>query len=317
MAGDPLRVLVTGADGCIGSWVLKGALERGWQPIASDLAPAPSRPRLVLSDAELAGIPWLVADISDTAAVERLFVEHAIDAVIHLGALQVPFCARDPVAGAKVNVVGTVNLFEAVRRHGVKRFAFASSVGVHGKPTPENAYLATLYGAYKSCTEEVAGVYWQDWKVPSVCLRPGIVYGVGRDQGMTSAPTKALLAAAAGRAYTIPFVGALPFLYVREVAGAFLAAVAHARDGASVLDLNGRAATTEEFRKLLLNEFPHSDVKLGATPFPFPAHLSDEPAEKLLGPYGATSLEAGVRETASRFRELVAAKRVDLSQLDS
>lgn len=315
MSTPGLRVLVTGANGCIGAWVLKGALERGWSPLALDLAPEPTRPRLILSDTELARVAWIAADIVDTDAVLRIFEEGGIDAVIHLGALQVPFCARDPVAGAKVNVVGTVNMLEAVRRHGIRRFAFASSVGVHGKPGEGNPYLATLYGAYKSCTEEAAGVYWQDWGVPSVCIRPGIVYGVGRDQGMTAAPTKAILAAAAGRPYAIPYPDRLPFLYVREAAGAFLAAVAEERNGAPVLDLNGRTESTGRFRELLLEEFPAARIELGTTPFPYPADLSDAPIEALLGPFGATSLEDGVRETAAMFRALVADGRVDLGQL--
>ena len=87
---------------------------------------------------------------------------------------------------------------------------------------------------------------------------------------MTSAPTKAILAAAIGRSYTIPFSGELPFLYVREVAGAFLAAVAEDREGARILDLNGRTATTARFRDLVLEEFPGADIELGAAPFPFP-----------------------------------------------
>src|SRR5687767_6074093 len=89
MAEDGLRVLVTGADGCIGAWVLKGALARGWSPVALDLARQPSRPRLVLSDDDLATIPWISADIVDTDAIMRVFGEFAVDAVIHLGALQV------------------------------------------------------------------------------------------------------------------------------------------------------------------------------------------------------------------------------------
>jgi len=316
MSGDAPHVLITGANGCIGSWALKGALARGWRPLALDLAPAPTRPRLILSEAELGTIPWIVADIVDTAAVMRVFAEHRIDAIIHLGALQVPFCAKDPVAGAQVNVVGTVNLLQAARKHAIKRFAFASSVGVHGKPVAGNPYLATLYGAYKSCTEEIAGIYWQDWKVPSVCIRPGIVYGVGRDQGMTSAPTKAILAAAVGRPYTIPFGGDVPFVYVSEVAGAFLAAVERDREAATILDLNGRCATAETFRELVLAEFPKARIDIGASPLPFPADLSDAPIQHLLGNFGVTSLEDGVRETAALFRKLTAEGRVDLAQLD-
>src|SRR5688572_9800455 len=317
MAEEGLRVLVTGADGCIGAWVLKGALARGWSPVALDLARQPIRPRLVLSDDELATIPWISTDIVDSDAIMRVFGEFAVDAVIHLGALQVPFCAQDPVAGARVNVVGTVNLLEAARRNGIRRFSFASSVGVHGKPSEGNPYLATLYGAYKSCTEEVAGVFWQDWKVSSVCLRPGVVYGVGRDQGMTAAPTKAILAAAVGRPYSIPFSGELPFLYVSEVAGAFLAAVAKDPLGAHILDLNGRTATTARFRELVLKEFPAAQIALDDKPFPFPADLSDAPVQRLLGDYGVISLEDGVRETAHLFRRLTAAGRVNLAQLDA
>ena len=92
-----------------------------------------------------------------------------------------PSAARDPVAGARVNVVGTVAVFEAARRHRVRRLAYASSIAAHGAPA-ESPYAPTLYGAYKACDEAIARTYWQDWAVPSIGLRPGIVYGVGRDQ---------------------------------------------------------------------------------------------------------------------------------------
>ena len=43
--------------------------------------------------------------------------------------------------------------------------------------------LSTLYGAHKVCGEQMAAVYWQDWGVPSIGIRPAIIYGPGRDQG--------------------------------------------------------------------------------------------------------------------------------------
>ena len=71
-----------------------------------------------MSPDELAGVTFVAGDITDLALVERTFDEHGITNVIHLAALQVPFCRANPPLGALVNVVGTVNVFEAVKRRG-------------------------------------------------------------------------------------------------------------------------------------------------------------------------------------------------------
>ncbi len=171
---------------------------------------------------------------------------HDIRAIIHLAALQVPFCKADPAAGARVNVVGTVNVLEAARRHGLKRVAYASSIAAYSF-LPGAPWLATLYGAYKLCDEMIARTYAEDWAVPSVGIRPGVVYGVGRDQGMTSKTTVAILAAAAGRPYTVPYSGEVSALHAGEIASAFIKAVSKERDGAPVFDLNGRATSVAEW----------------------------------------------------------------------
>ena len=146
-------------------------------------------------------------DLRDTDALKAVFAEHGVTHVIHLAALQVPFCRADPVLGAQVNVTGTVNIFEAARATGLGHVAFASSIGVYGPPSdfppgliPNDAPKRprTLYGAYKVCNEGTALVYYEEYGITSACLRPYTVYGVGRNQGMTSEPTKALVAAATG-----------------------------------------------------------------------------------------------------------------------
>ena len=114
-------VLVTGAGGCIGSWALALLTNAGVPAVAFDLSDDRRRPRLLMTEEQLAGIPWVTGDIADTEAVADAVARHHIRAIIHLAALQVPFCKADPVAGAKANVVGTVNVFEAARRHGLQR----------------------------------------------------------------------------------------------------------------------------------------------------------------------------------------------------
>jgi UDP-glucuronate 4-epimerase len=86
--------------------------------VAFDLSEDKRRPRLLMSDEELARVTWLTGDIADTEAVTAAVARRGVRAIVHLAALQVPFCQADPVAGAKANVVGTVNIFEAARRLG-------------------------------------------------------------------------------------------------------------------------------------------------------------------------------------------------------
>jgi len=308
------RVLITGAGGCIGSWALTLLTRAGVPVSAFDLSKDTRRPALLMSDAQLSGIQWLTGDIADPDAVVKAAQTSAAHAIIHLAALQVPFCKADPVAGARVNVVGTVNVFEAARKLGIKRVAYASSIAAHGAieshSTDESGEghgtLATLYGAYKHCNEQTAKVYSQDWGVHSVGLRPGVVYGVGRDQGLTSKTTVAILAAAANTPYTIPFRGPISWLHAGEVASAFIRAVAKERSGAPVFDVNGVSTTVERSLEVLKKVAPTMQVSWSGDALPFPMGLSEEPVRAYLGNYGSVPLETGIRSTFEAFQALLA-----------
>ena len=85
--------------------------------------------------------------------------------MIHLAALQVPFCRADPSLGARVNVVGTVNVLEAAARRELGRVVYASSVAAYDALDDHDAAPAmqgvpsTLYGVYKRANEGTAHVY--------------------------------------------------------------------------------------------------------------------------------------------------------------
>jgi nucleoside-diphosphate-sugar epimerase len=296
-------VLVTGAGGCIGSWALALLVDAGVPVAAFDLSTEQRRCRLLMAESELALVTWLTGDIGDPAAVLQAAEKSGARAIIHLAALQVPFCKADPVAGARVNVVGTVNVFEAARKLGIKRLAYASSIAAHG--VFDTHTLPTLYGAYKHCNEQTARVYMQDWQVPSIGLRPGVVYGVGRDQGMSSKTTVAILAAAANRPYSIPFTGPVSWLHAGEVASAFIKAVSRARTEAAVFDINGVPSTVEKSLGILKRVAPHNQVTASGSPLPFPMSLSDTPLRNYLGDYGQVALEDGIADTYNMFRSLL------------
>lgn len=297
-------VLVTGAGGCIAAWLMKELDERGAKVVGFDLSADKRRARLAMDDEAVARIAWETGDIADEGRLASIVTRYRVTAIVHLAALQVPFCKADPIAGAKVNVLGTVNVLEVARAFGLKRLAYASSIAIQGM-SEGSQWLATLYGAHKACGEAMAQVYWQDWQVPSIGIRPGVVYGPARDQGMSAAPTFAMLAAVLGKPYEVPFTGPFPFLYVREVAAAFVRAVSADRNGATVFDLNGVASTIETVLNLVRAEAPDAALGCRGAPFPFPAELSDEPLGRDLGDYRKWTLSAGIRETMDCFGKLV------------
>jgi nucleoside-diphosphate-sugar epimerase len=307
-------VLVTGASGCIGSWALSLLQEAGVPVFALDLQKDTRRPSLLMSESELRQVKWLVGDISEPATINKAIEHSKATSIIHLAALQVPFCKADPIAGARVNVVGTINVFEAARKYKISRLSYASSIAAHGVFDAKT--LATLYGAYKFCNEQTARVYMQDWQVPSVGMRPGVVYGIGRDQGMTSKTTVAILAAAAGKPYVIPFTGAVSWLHAGEVASAFIKAVSQPRDQAVVFDINGVASTVEESLKILNTVAPGCRVRASGPALPFPMKLSDTPLRAFLGDYGSVPLEKGIFQTYSMFGSLLEKGLIKADKLD-
>jgi len=304
-ANFPGPVVITGAGGCIGSWVLALLARAGVPACAFDLSADKRRPRLLVPESDLAAIQWRTGDIADSKSVIQMLEAVRPCAVIHLAALQVPFCKADPVAGAKVNVVGTVNVFEAARQLGIKRLAYASSVAAHGAIEEGLRTMRTLYGAYKYCDEQIARVYSDDWGVHSVGIRPGVVYGVGRDQGLTSTTTVAILAAAAGKSYTVPFAGGVSWLYGAEVASAFIRAVSRERAGAPVFEMNGVYAPVEDGLRILKELAPSAAITCTGQPLAFPMHLPDTPLREFLGDYGTMPLADGIRQTFDAFRALL------------
>ena len=306
-------LLVTGAGGCIGSWTLALLEHAGVEVHAFDLQIDKRRPGLLMDNAALDRVVWHAGDIADTQAVKEVVKKSGAKAIIHLAALQVPFCRADPVAGALVNVVGTVNVFEAAKACGVQRLTYASSVAAYGALDNGGA-MSTLYGAYKYCNEQTAKVYSEENGLHSVGIRPGVVYGVGRDQGMTSKTTVAILAAAAHKPYTVPFSGDVSWLFAGEVASAFIRSVAQLRTGAPVFDLNGQYASVEQGMSVLKALVPDANIKITGEPLAFPMNHSDEPLRAFIGDYGQMPLEAGIKATYESFQSLISRQKLDANQ---
>lgn len=305
------KVLVTGAGGCIGAWTLWHLYDAGITPIAFDLVDNRTRPALLRDNASDAdSLLWETGDIGDLAQLEAIVQKHQPIAIIHLAALQVPFCKADPGKGARVNVVGTVNVFEVAKKFGIGKIVYASSVAADAMDGG-GKWLETLYGAYKVCNEQTARVYWQDDGIASVGIRPSVVYGAARDQGMSALPTVAMLAACAGVTYNVPFCGSVGFVYAAEAAAAFVQAVTEERQGAKVFNLNGVCLTVEEVIEQIRQKYPQSQITCSGKALPFPSDMSDEPLRKHIGNYRRYDFAEGLDETLDLFSRRLRDKRIE------
>ena len=306
--------LVTGAYGCIGAWVVRLLLAEGTPVVALDLGTDDHRLQQVVPAGELERVSRVRADITDLAALERALEAHAVTHVIHLAALQVPFCRADPPLGARVNVVGTVNVFEAVARRELDApVVYASSIAAYdaledGEEPAMRGAPSTIYGVYKRANEGTAAVYAAERGVASVGLRPHTVYGVARDQGLTSAPTAAMLAAAAGRPYEIPFGGRYQLQHAADAARDFVLAARSGASDAELHNLPGVVAGTDDVIAAIERAVPEmaGRVRAGATTLPFPSAVDARSLDALLGPRADTPLDAGVADTIAAFRDLLA-----------
>ncbi len=309
------RFLVTGAFGCIGAWTVRRLLAEGVDVWAYDLATQPHRMRLVMGDEQLRSVRFVHGDITAAEEFERTVVDNAITHIVHLAALQIPFVKADPIQGARVNVVGTTIVFETARRHAdqVRGLSYASSAGVYGAaalyppgPLAHDAPLLppSLYGVFKQAAEGAAKIYWQDHELRSVGLRPYVVYGPGRDQGMTSTPTKAMLAAAIGRSYHISYGGGVVFQHADDAAAAFIAAARGDGAGAPVYNLDGTFATMEKVVAAIQAAGPASRGRITFEPRPLPLPADIDPTEfrRFLPDLRWRPLEQGVAETIEHFR---------------
>jgi nucleoside-diphosphate-sugar epimerase len=297
------RFLVTGSEGCLGSWVLTRLLDRGESCVALDVRQDAQRLRRLIAKERMADIEFVCGDIVEEGLVTRVIREHEVSRIIHLAALQIPLVAVTPARGAEVNVVGTVRVFEAALEAAeqVKGLAYASSAAVFG---PSGSLTpATLYGVFKVANEETARVFADTHGVVSVGLRPWAVYGPGRDQGLTAAPTQALKAVALRMPYRIPFGGRLDLQYAPDVADAFIAASTGSPAGALVANLRGSRVSVDDFIRTVDAVEPGAGELLShdSDPIPIPAELGGITLDEVVDDVPHTDLAAGVRKTIEHF----------------
>jgi nucleoside-diphosphate-sugar epimerase len=176
----------------------------------------------------------------------------------------------------------------------------------------------THYGFFKCCNEGNARVYFQDHGLSSIGLRPWTVYGVGRDFGMTSEPTKAIKSLALGRPYHITYGGWQDFQYVDDVAQIFIRCLEAPYQGAKSYNLRGDVVDLRGFHQALCTVDPAAErlITYGERQIAIAYDLDDGALQSDLGPMPRTGLVDGIRQSLEHFKRLQGEGRLDTADLE-
>lgn len=300
-----MQVLVTGGTGFIAAWIIRRLLARGVGVRVLDITRDSAAVRDILG-ASAREVDWRIADIRDGDAVRAAAT--GCEGLVHMAGILTPACRADPVRGAEINLIGTLNAFDAARRSGMPRVVYASSAGVFGPRDGRIPCPTTHYGAFKLACEGSARAYWDDHGLASIGFRPFIVYGPGRgEDGASAGPTLACRAAARGEPYVIPYVGAAGMIYVDDVAAAFERALFCDAPGAHVFNLAGRSVPMEAVIAAIKRQVPEARISATGVPMPIAGELAPDLIAEVLPGLPETPLEEGIAATIAHYRGLAAA----------
>lgn len=273
--------LVTGAEGFIGSHLVKFLSGEGWKVIGSYL----NEGSTTLS--KLAGVRFVRCDLRDGARVSQVLAEYQPTHIFHLGAQSLPTLSwENPVETFESNIMGSLHLFEAVRemkRRPVIVSACSSAEYGHVPPaaipvTEEQAFRPLHpYGISKVCLDLLAREYFLDYKIPAVNLRLFNTTGPGKTSDAPSDFVRQLIRIKKGLQTPVIEVGNLKphraFLDVSDTVRGFYLAAQKGKHGEAY---NLCATKTHEIGELLRTAIRLSGVKAEIRPVPRLMRPSDE-----------------------------------------
>jgi UDP-glucose 4-epimerase len=271
-----MTVLVTGGLGAIGSWVLRGLIDRGERPVVFDLRNDTS---LVADITERFDLE--IGDMLQPGELDRLAERYEIDRICHLAAVMPPAAQADPAFGFRVNADGTVAVLELARRLMPKRLVFTSSKGVYGNPRGRFAYPEyepvsedhpfqpdDVYGVTKLAGELMVRQFREVYELDTVVLRLASTYGPGKlerhgDVGIVS---QIIEYAHAGRPVSVPRGGdeRTDQVYNRDVGNAIVVAAFAEQPESRIYNIGtGEGPTLYQVAAAVRSLVPGAQIEIG------------------------------------------------------
>lgn len=232
-----MATLITGGTGLIGASLAEQLVARGERVVLFDVAPAIWRVQAVLDRAPEA-VRVLRGDVLSLPNLLDAVRDHAVTAVVHLAFILGAESNADPELATRVNILGTVNVFEAARLGGAERVLLASSIAIYGADddyaphelplredaTPLVSRGVRIYGAGKLYQEHLAAHYAERYGLLTGGLRPSVVYGWGRHRGASVWASALVDRSVEGEPVSVRMADArVSLVYVEDVAAQFVA----------------------------------------------------------------------------------------------
>ncbi len=327
------KILITGGTGCIGAVTTFKLLqsEKVEKIIIASRTNEHTIMRYWMEGDWDPRLEFIKMDVGNVDDIRKQLPEINPTHIIHLGALQSPACAANHELGMQINVGGTMALFdEAENLPNLKRFVFASSAAVYGMRAmypqaiiDEEVVLAppNHYGVWKLAGEQIARLFYDRTKVPTVCLRLNTTYGKGREQGKTSAPTNAIKSIALGAVqgktipFQMPYQGRENYHFVEDVGAHFAACTIQDFDGFDAFNIKGETIEIDKYlnivkteaEKLGLGEYVDLSVVEQADENLFISDLSHEKVDATFDNLPKAEIAAGVSKSLKEFLEMAKA----------
>jgi nucleoside-diphosphate-sugar epimerase len=223
-------ILLSGGSGFVGLNVAEQLLARGDEVLILDLRPPPAGFSKAL---------FVEGDVTALPLLHQTLSKHPIERVIHMSAITAgpERDAREPQRIAEVNLIGTLNVLEASKRFGVRRFVHASTGALYGaagigvaepldeerhRPVPESMYGITKYAAERSCLR-LATLWGLDVRIGRLAQVFGRWEHASGLRDRLSLPTQIARIARAGGEAVFPPLGDTDYIYAPDVAGALIA----------------------------------------------------------------------------------------------
>jgi CDP-glucose 4,6-dehydratase len=319
-AFDRRRVLVTGATGMVGSWLVKDLLARNAYVVALVLDADPQTELYRSGDVDRVAV--ISGRLEDLGTLERAITLHDIDTVFHLGAQTIVGAAhRAPFYTFEANIRGTYTLLEACRRHAdlVRSVVVASSDKAYGEqalPYTEEAPLRGRhpYEVSKSCADMLAQAYHHTYRLPVTIARCGNIYG-GGDLNWSRIIPGTVRDFLHGRRPVIRSNGRFlrDYMYVKDAVAAYLC-LAEAVDredvGGQAFNFSDEAPATvfevvEAIQRAMGCEHLQPDVRNEARGEIPDQCVSAARARSVLGWQARYTREQGLAETIEWYREFL------------
>jgi UDP-glucose 4-epimerase len=258
-------VLVTGGRGFVGRAVARLLQREGYGVVSVDQAE---------NHGAVEGRREVVCDITDAAQLRRVFAANEIGGIIHLAAVLPTVGQRQPAQATRVNIEGSLNLFEMTRRSGVRRLVFGSSLSVYGTWAADRAVSETdraapedLYGASKLYVEQLGEAFRACFALEFVSLRIGRVVGPGARSATSAWRSQIfeLLNADRSIGIKLPYVGSERVLvvHVDDVAQMLVMLLQVSRPAHMVYNALCESVVVEDLKREVEKLNPKIRVELG------------------------------------------------------